>query len=841
MNPNTPEAPTEPALLRSLIAHPLTRLLLYVLTPLGAGAILLKALWLGWTALDWAARARFGGLLLGVAGLIGLGGCSLLRRWRPGRPFFGWTLALGAATLWGWGWELSGQTTLDALPAFAFDFLDAMTVLWCLAPSIVGSLAWLFCQPRFQRDHLAPFFARVILSFIACGFCVLLCFVAATSSHNGVILFLSLWFVLSLILIGWLFFLFGLVDRFLKLGFFQRQGVAWALRAGGCLLALLGLWLNRTIPFPATFQTPSIYGLWLAASLFILLPPREGASARCWFLFGGALLPFSLYFFTVFLPLLPLVLPGCIVFGGGLLLLAPLCFLLLHLGALTRCARQADFRRPRTPFLLATLTALLLPLAFLVQTERDRAEVHALIDALAKPDYTAAADTVPLPPEVVARAGRTTLDLTEGYSLPLLSAWRKKRIFGGMRPRRETLEAIRARLNASEIISFDFADLFQSQMTHAATNPQRWSPPTTSQGVQAAFKGPTDGRRLTVALTITPQPPKHSWESAAPDFAAPVTLAEGVWVTGLRLKLPNGGDWKEATRRDRRVATWVYESLRSAEGRLRLDPALLVLDSATHGRLAVAPLTEAREVEIDLLMPEPYWCERPIAIGSAAPELPRPEGAPEPVWVDQPAATVFLIAPGTAGDFAEVSGPALYLRAGQEIRVSETPPAWMSSSVNQVDAERAIRFARGNLYARGWRVGEVHFVGRGWEKVRNALPPEPPHRQLPKLPPDDPWQLGAQAWQLAEALEHSPALPHREAIRELANRAHILTPSEALIVVETDAQERGLAAADRAHREVDSAFTILDDPTPQDAPAFLLLLALLALALYVRRVRHVRQ
>ncbi len=184
---------------------------------------------------------------------------------------------------------------------------------------------------------------------------------------------------------------------------------------------------------------------------------------------------------------------------------------------------------------------------------------------------------------------------------------------------------------------------------------------------------------------------------------------------------------------------------------------------------------------------------------------------------------------------------ALYLRAGQEIRVSETPPAWVSSPVEQVDAERAIRFARGNLYARGWRVGAVHFLGEGWKKVQNALPPEPPHRQLPKLPPDDPWQLGAQAWQLAEALEHSPALPHREAIRELASRAHILTPSEALIVVETEAQERGLVAADRAHREVDSAFTILDEPTPQDAPAFLLLLALLALALCVRRACRVRQ
>lgn len=59
--------------------------------------------------------------------------------------------------------------------------------------------------------------------------------------------------------------------------------------------------------------------------------------------------------------------------------------------------------------------------------------------------------------------------------------------------------------------------------------------------------------------------------------------------------------------------------------------------------------------------------------------------------------------------------------------------------------------------------------------------------------------------------------------------------------METEAQERGLAAADRAHREVDSAFTILDEPTPQDAPAFLLLLALLALALCVRRARRVRQ
>ena len=837
--------PAEPtSTLRRVAAHPLTLAASHLLAPLFCVGVIAKALYLAWERLAPRACWSLGLLLAGACSLMLLGGLGILCKRARTRAFFALTFAIGGAVLFRWLWTLTESDALAELPVFAFNPIDAFLVPWGLTLPLICALAWLFGEPKLSRANAVRFGVRTLLAFLASALTVIGLFaITPVMGVAGLPLFLLILLIYAL-LFGWLFFLVGVLERCLRLERCRTRLAQWALRLFICALAIIGLALNVFISFPARLAQPGLWALALAAILFLLTPAGRGLYAKLRFLAGCALLPFSLYIFLLFLPFMALALPAMLLFGAGLLLLAPMGFLLLHLLTLRNARAAAGPHRARLLLGLGVVAALLLPLAFLLQTERERTQVRCLVSALATPNFTAASDALPMAPDAARHAAQLTLDLANGNTLPLLSRWREVRLFDGMRPRAETLRAMEKRFGlAHHKLPLTAMSFLGSNASRAAAFERDHSWHQTDRGATLRVKGPTDGRKLTVAISLTPQTSTSGLPFGAPDFAAPLTLAEGVWITNLRLKLPEGGEWKSATRRDRRVAEWVYNTTR--ENSLRQDPALLTLSDATHGRLRVSPLSEVREVEIDLLMPEAYWCQQPLTLGDAALTLQPPEGvSPAPATFEQtPEATLCLVAPGFTGPYPDIEGPALYVLAAPEITVSDTPPALPTPEADDFDGERAIRFARGNLYARAWRLGRVLTLGEGWTEVAKTLTPEPPRRVLPKLPPDDPWQLGAQAWQLSELLAHNQTLPHRDAVRALAARSGVLTPSEALIVLESAAQEKGLALADFAYRNADDAFTLHDETpsSPQDAPTFLLLL-LCALLLHCvwRRARSAR-
>ena len=61
-----------------------------------------------------------------------------------------------------------------------------------------------------------------------------------------------------------------------------------------------------------------------------IAPTSNPAGRRLVWFAQCAGLPFTFYFFVVFLPFLPLSVPGLMIWGGGLLVLVPACVLLLH-------------------------------------------------------------------------------------------------------------------------------------------------------------------------------------------------------------------------------------------------------------------------------------------------------------------------------------------------------------------------------------------------------------------------------------------------------------------------------------------------------------------------------
>lgn len=572
-----------------------------------------------------------------------------------------------------------------------------------------------------------------------------------------------------------------------------------------------GLLLNRTVPFPFDCQNLWCYGLTLFTGTVLLLPAWRWTVFLRWVTF-----PFTLYFFLVFLPWLPVGALLILIFGMGLPVLVPTFLFAVHTAAL---------RERRLPLWAAVLALAVLPGGFLLKTEHDRAATRTLIEHVGAPDYTSGRDTLPLPEADARRAAHLVYAYEYGTYAPLLSLWTGYRLFDGMHPRQDVMDALIARFGRPRD-TFGTGSLLDRRPS-GRRRPTLWHAGRTEKPAKVAFRG-LGTRQVTAEITLP--------TDADREFVSELTLADGVWAVGLRLQMPDG-TWRSGSLRDRRAATWVYERLVSRAA----DPALLVLDGPTRGSLRVFPLlAEApRRLEIDLLLPEPGWCAEPLALGLRE----TPLRAVAPGEDERRTVSVCFV---SAGAETVPEGFGLYVVGGAGTAVLEAPPEKVPERAD-FDARRALRFAQGYAYAHGLRLGEAVFLGGGWDDIAGLYHPEPPRARLPKLPQEDPWQVGARMWALAEHMTHNRTLDRRDELRELAKTCPVLTPESAYIVLEEDAQERAMALKDRMARGAGRAFDI--DPTDdreavrQDSPGLAAMLAacliLLLLGGFLRCVRRV--
>ncbi len=790
--------------LSRFLNHPAILALIHVLTPLFASLLTAYFVWVNGELLTSSAAIFIGAL--GILELLNVitGSLALFRK--NFRTQEQWTaiilnslavvliLSLTLYTDTRMATMLPVWIDLDA-PVFFLIFCAHLTLLQCAIGAICA-------RPfRYFNSYSADFVSTFIcgLGLVGAGLLIAsLSFATGVTGHFlgwGIILIGFLLISLLLHMIGLLTILHsGMAQRYKYYSFCLRL-----LCVG--FLPMVALILNATIPLPFDLQTPWIYALTLLFSLSVLLP-----STRLTTWFRWMLLPFTLYFFIIFLPVLPFVVIAILFFGLGFLWFIPLFAFWQHLQSLR------DVKLPRALILLALLV---IPVGFILITERDRIITRALIEHISTPDYTSGHDTLPMPEERARAAAHTIYHYERGDRMPFLSRWRDFRLFDSLHPREETLNALIARFGAP-----------QSARLYRTSRPSLGAfTPLRSRKAPTVTLTPKDDRRLTVQITLPADPNR--------EFRSAFRLAYGVWVTGLRLQLPDG-TWKEATFRDRRAATWIYESI----VRQQRDPALLTLDSPTRGTLRVFPLDIERHLEIDLLLPQPNWAPTPFELQTSENTKTFDEALPlnVPLADTRTPATVCFVEGGTS-DIPEDCD--LYVLCGHEIRVSTTRPT-PGAHLEDYDRARAIRFAQGYAYAHNLRIADVTSILHAETRsapINFTVAIEPPRPALPMLAPDDPWQLGAQMWQLAEAMHHNQTLDHRKEIRELAERCGVLTPTNAYIVVETLRQERELAATDLGVKHAGLAFDVTqtnDNAIHQDTPGafiltvlFLLLLALL--------------
>jgi hypothetical protein len=368
-------------------------------------------------------------------------------------------------------------------------------------------------------------------------------------------------------------------------------------------MPLGGLLLNREIPFPNDFQAWEVYALTITNAAMLLI-------ASCWharrpLLSLGLLcatLPFTLYFFVVFLPFLPLSILAVIVFGAGFLVLTPTVLLILHLGLLNKARRGSSGCRLVT----GVLCFLLLPGFFTVRGLADKAALNAALDYVYSPAITAGPISYESSRVNLWRALSNHRSYKNGIYYPLLSdyyAWlvfddlvlpddklaRLENAFFGESGSMENNDSLRRRDDV-------FGGGRGSSVRDRHRMPRSAPPPRTVEveSLNVNTKAGEGATTVTLSLTL------RNTGSVNAEYIKTLTLPAGVFVSGFRLHI--NGSPVPGRITEKKTALWVYTMIRDSE---RRDPGLLFYNAPDELELRVFPIVPATPsvVEIDFLVP----------------------------------------------------------------------------------------------------------------------------------------------------------------------------------------------------------------------------------------------
>lgn len=360
-----------------------------------------------------------------------------------------------------------------------------------------------------------------------------------------------------------------------------------------------GLLLNRRMPFPADFQSPTVYGLALVNGLLLLAPNFAQAVLHRIVWFAQCLLfPFTIYFFLVFLPFLLLSIPAMALVGAGFLILTPTALFLVHGQRIYDGYRNEirDGSRLR-PALLGLFALVLLPSVYTIGALVDHFTLGKAIAYIYTPDYR----------EHVRFGGNTAFvrnslehlrDSKAGLDLPFLSRYYNWIVFDGLVLPDEKLNYIYRAFFGRELPKPAPSEGFLPTQTPLENRirPGTAVIPQDVRLIKATTIVESDEacRRARVSLDL------QSGSAMQSEFVSAIELPEGAFVSGFWLHI--GPDRVAGQIFEKKTALWVYQMIRDQS---RRDPGLLAYTGAQTLELRVFPFSanERRRVEIEFLYP----------------------------------------------------------------------------------------------------------------------------------------------------------------------------------------------------------------------------------------------
>lgn len=389
------------------------------------------------------------------------------------------------------------------------------------------------------------------------------------------------------------------------------ERVAIAVLALG--LPLGGLALNRTIPFPTDLQSTEVYVITLlnAGALFLASHQLRRRPLVALGLLALAL-PYTLYFFAIFLPFLPLAVVALLAFGAGFLMLAPALLLGLQVHLLSRAAvaAVAAGTSRRGVLVLILGAAALMPAGFVLRALADRHALNAALDHAFTPSISSGGSVFTGDHAHVTRALAGHRDHKDGVYLPLLSEAYASLVFDGLVLPDDKISLLEELFAGTSITPAKTPrDTFFGRGDNHRRMPRAAPPPRRVEvsALERSHRG-ISPHVSSVTLRLTLRNP----DQAAAEYIQRLALPKGVVAHGFRLQV--NGKLVPGRLVEKKSALWVYTMIRDVE---RRDPGLLFYHAPDELELRVYPVIHdvPSVVEIDLLVPIAAADLRPASPG----------------------------------------------------------------------------------------------------------------------------------------------------------------------------------------------------------------------------------
>lgn len=368
---------------------------------------------------------------------------------------------------------------------------------------------------------------------------------------------------------------------------------------------LLGLLLNSRIPFPADFQAPWVYLLAVINGLLVMMPNSKRVDAHGYFLFARCvMLPFSLYFFLVFLPFLPLSLPAMFAVGLGCLILVPSVLFIFHLKKVYDDFKLCERNSGVVLALVLMISGCsILPGYFVFQASQDKLALKSALDYVYSPDYRQ--DQVFT--GSLKSVKRTLINLKkskEGIQLPYLSGFYNQMVFEGMVLPDSKADYLYQLFFGEEMPAVVSSGEFGFYGAITGTGRGGWR-----RGVRRAQRDRNvelseyvvttdqvdDVSRAQLHLRMT-----NLSQSDTAEFFAELKLPASVLITDFQLLV--GDEMVPGRIFEKRAALWVYQMIRDFT---RRDPGILTYTTPTRLDFNIYPFTreQLREASIEFSFP----------------------------------------------------------------------------------------------------------------------------------------------------------------------------------------------------------------------------------------------
>ncbi len=311
--------------------------------------------------------------------------------------------------------------------------------------------------------------------------------------------------------------------------------------------------------------------------------------------------PFTLYFFILFLPFLPLSIPAMIVVGSGFLILAPTLLFVVHARSLVveGSAVAAKLGGLRALGLLFA-ALLILPVGYAGRALLHRHALNQAIQAVYQPDYAVADEGLDTGRALAAL--ERLRDMKDGIYAPLLSEIYDTIVFDGMvLPDYKMNEMLRI-LGVNPLKepprsrTFEFFGFNRNTRNRRADWSRAREVPRNIVLSHTEVHSVTNGIMVESELVLSMT---NRGEGDA-EFLSAVNVPDGVAVSGYWLDVE--GERVEGRIFDRKTALWVFHMIRD---RTRRDPGMIHFVGDDLMELRVFPFSagQTRTCGLKLLYP----------------------------------------------------------------------------------------------------------------------------------------------------------------------------------------------------------------------------------------------